>query len=78
MSQQRPASHSLVAYAKELPIQSTEDAYGRLNLVMDLLNHARSNLGSNATVIPVLQTFNVLLEADALEDLVGHDEGLKT
>lgn len=76
--QQRFASASLVTYVKGLPLESTADSYGRADLVTYLLDHAKSSLGSNTIVIPVLQTFNLLLEADALEDLADHEGGLKT
>ena len=40
------------------------------------MEKAKSNLGSNNNVIPILQTFNVLLEADALTSLGDDEEGL--
>ncbi|KAJ6512250.1 TBCD protein [Mycena vitilis] len=79
-STQRPVGLSLVGYSKSLPLSAKEDAdtglgYNLVALARDLLNRARANLSSNGVVIPILQTFNVLLEADSLrrltEDLQG-------
>lgn len=70
-------SQSLVAYAQTLPVHSADSEYDLCGLASDLLVQVKGNLGSNNTVIPVLQTFNVLLEADALEPLFDDAEGLK-
>ena len=75
--QQRPVSQSLVAYAQTLPIESVNGGYDLRGLASDLLAQVRGNLTSNNIVIPVLQTFNVLFEADAFEALFDNTEGIK-
>ncbi|EIW80977.1 ARM repeat-containing protein [Coniophora puteana RWD-64-598 SS2] len=74
---QRPASASLVTYAQNLPLSRTEIAYSLSELSVDLLGLAQCNLSSNTVVLPVLQTYNVLLEADALGRLATLPEGLQ-
>jgi hypothetical protein len=46
-------------------------------LVADLIAGAKSNLSSNANVIPVLQALNALLEGDAMEGLCDSEDGIK-
>jgi len=46
-------------------------------LVADLIAGAKSNLSSNANVIPVLQALNALLEGDAMERLCDSEDGIK-
>lgn len=76
--QRAPVSSSLVAYARALPIQSDHSSsYGLTDFVLDLINHAKSNITSNAIVVPVLQTFNILVEGDALNRLDDNDKGLR-
>ena len=75
--QQRPMSQALVTYARTLPAARREEGYDLRSLAADLLAQVRGNLASNNVVIPVLQTFNVLLEADAFEELYDDSEGLK-
>lgn len=71
-------SISLVEYALTLPVScKDETGYDLRCLVQDLVKRTTGNLSSNNTVIPILQTFNVLLEADALESLYEDEEGLK-
>ncbi|KAF8133796.1 TBCD protein [Boletus edulis] len=65
-STQRPASSSLANYTKTLPL--TEFA-------SDLVGLAESNLTSNNVVIPVLQTFNLLFEENALLSLSESERG---
>ncbi|KAH7885271.1 tubulin folding cofactor D C terminal-domain-containing protein [Phlebopus sp. FC_14] len=65
----RPASSSLVAYAHALPLCSSASEYSLSDLTSDLINYAQTNLASNNIVVPVLQTFNLLLEADILARL---------
>lgn len=50
--------------------------YDLRGLARDLIAQASSNLSANNIVVPVLQTVNVLLEADALERLSEDPEGL--
>ena len=57
--------------------RGAEGEYSLRGLAADLLTQVRGNLAANNIVIPVLQTFSVLLEADAFEPLFGDDEGLK-
>jgi hypothetical protein len=59
----------MVAYARSLPPSTSGAAYDLVGLVDDLLAHAKLHITSNSVMVPVLQTFNVLLEADALETL---------
>ncbi|KAI6099571.1 TBCD protein [Pisolithus croceorrhizus] len=54
-STQRPASSSLAAYVRTLPA----------SLAQDLIEYGLKHLTSNNVVVPVLQTFNMLLEGDA-------------
>jgi hypothetical protein len=42
---------------------------------MDLLDYIRSRMSMNNVVIPTLQAFNALLEAEALEDVTSHPSG---
>lgn len=62
-------STSLVAHIKSLPIESSDGSYDLVTFVNDLKDHARANWSSNTVVMPVLQTFNVLLEGGALVGL---------
>ncbi|KAH9922790.1 ARM repeat-containing protein [Epithele typhae] len=78
-STQRPVTSALVGWASKLPVATYEpDRYDLRGLVRDLLAQAMVNTASNAAVIPVIQTFNVLLEADVFEELQHDVEGLKT
>ncbi|KAI0699071.1 TBCD protein [Cytidiella melzeri] len=83
-STQRPVSASLVAYAQSLPAGSGHDSngtagsYDLCKLAADLLAQAKRNLSSNSVVIPVLQTFNVLLDADVFEALGEDPDGMKS
>lgn len=63
-------------YSKVLPLAvDPEVGYSLAGLTSDLLGHARANLSINSVVIPVLQTFNVLLEAGALRRLPEDFQG---
>lgn len=77
IQQQRPLAISLVSYAQSLPITEEGGEYDLNTLVEDLLDHAKTHLTSNAVVVPVLKTFNVLLEADALMRLSLDSRGVK-
>ena len=69
---------ALVNYALQLPIVTDlSDHYDQRGLAHDLLAQAQKSVTSNNVVIPVLQTFNVLLEADVFENLPQDPEGLK-
>ena len=68
-----------MTWALKIPITTTEpDCYDLRGLARDLLAKALQNIGSNNVVVPVLQAFNVLLEADVFEKLPQNPEGLKT
>jgi len=56
---------------------SAPSGYDLATLVSDLIAHARSHLTQNAIVIPVLQTFNILIGGDALDRLSKDSEGLQ-
>ena len=51
--------------------------YDLCQLVKDLLHQAQSHMTSNAVVIPVLQTFTALFEADVLLRLSHSPEGFE-
>lgn len=51
--------------------------YDLCRLAADLLVQAKRNLASNGIVIPILQTFNILLDADVFEELEEDPNGLK-
>ena len=73
-------SQSLVAYVQSLPAEREDEdgaGYDLRGLAVDLLAQVRGALANNSVVVPVLQTFGVLLEADALEGLYEHVDGLK-
>ncbi|KAG6841983.1 hypothetical protein C0991_004474 [Blastosporella zonata] len=77
-STHRPLAASIVSYAKSLPVVNEHVGYDLNTLVNDLVTQAKSNLTSNANVIPVLQTFTVLLEGEALASLCGDPRGLES
>lgn len=75
--QQRPVTRSLVTYAQSLPLVATPSTrYDLCGLAKDLLAPAAQNLSANNVVVPILQTFNVLLEADAFDPLPEQPSGL--
>ncbi|KAI9058356.1 TBCD protein [Trametes sanguinea] len=77
-STQRPVASALVNYALQLPVTTSErDRYDQRRLVRDLVNQAQRNATSNNVVVPILQTVNVLLEADVFESLPQDTEGLQ-
>ena len=76
--QRGPVSSSLVTFARTLPLNSVEvSGYSLISIVGDLATRAKSNMTSNAIVIPVLQTLNILLEGDVLDCLVDDKKGLE-
>jgi len=78
-STQRPVANSLVKFAQGLPLScSPTSPYSLIELVNDLINHAKSNMTSNTVVVPVFQTFTILLEADALRQLPQDPLGLQS
>jgi Tubulin folding cofactor D C terminal len=48
-----------------------------ITFVRDLIAHAKSHLTQNAIVIPIIQSFNILIGGDALDRLYEDQEGLK-
>ena len=68
-------SSNLVGFVQEL---SPEDGvYPQVNLAGDLVELLKQNFSNNNTFIPLLQTFNVLLEGGALDSLNGNAQGEK-
>lgn len=75
--QYRPLAASLISYVKSLQITSEIKGYDLQTLTEDLISQAKSNLTSNVIVLPVLQTFNVLLEGDALTKIFDDHVGCR-
>ena len=76
--QQRPVADNLVKFSQGLPlVKDQTSTYSLSELVVDLIDYARSNMTANAIVVPVFQTFNVLLEADVLRQLPNEVSGLR-
>ncbi|KAF8158379.1 TBCD protein [Crassisporium funariophilum] len=76
---QRPVGNSLVQFAKRLPLAPcSTTGYSLLELVVDLIGHAKAHMTSNAVVLPVFQTFNLLLEADVLRQLPNEQLGMQS
>ena len=68
---------NLVKFAQGLPlVKDQTSTYSLSELVVDLIDHAKSNMTSNAIVVPVFQTLNILLEADVLRQLSNEVSGL--
>ena len=78
MEQQRPVADNLVNFAQDLPLEKDQTStYSLCELVVDLIDHAKSNITANAIIVPVFQTFSVLLEADVLRQLPNEVSGLR-
>lgn len=75
-STQRPVAASLVAYVRSLPASADQTVYDVNSLVEDLVDKVKSHITSNSVVVPILQTFNVLLEGDALSRLSDNTRGI--
>ncbi|TRM60520.1 armadillo-type protein [Schizophyllum amplum] len=69
----RPMGEALAGYAATLPVSSTEDeqAYSLPDLLQDVLDHGQANFTSNLVFVPVLQTFNVLVGSEKLQDALS-------
>jgi len=66
-----------VQFAQALPsVGSATLPYSLLQLIADLIQHAKSNMTSNTIVIPVFQAFNVLFDDGALNPAVEQVAGL--
>ncbi|KAI0044399.1 TBCD protein [Auriscalpium vulgare] len=77
-STQLPVTNSLIAFVRSLPVSSPDGAaYDMVAFVEFAVDQAKSQLGLNSKVIPVLQLFNLLLEADALQNLAEDEAGIK-
>jgi len=75
-STQRPAATSLAGYTKKLRLTGvSEEQYSLSEFASDLVGLVRSNRASNNVVIPVLHTFNMLFEEDALASLSECERG---
>lgn len=67
----------MITYAKSLPVYLPAlSDYDLVSFVGDIIRHVKSNLKSNAVVIPVLQTFNILIVGDALDRLSEESSGI--
>ncbi|GBE84936.1 TBCD protein [Sparassis crispa] len=76
-STQRPVSSGLVTYANALPVAMTaRDTYDLCGFARDLVAQAQRNVTSNTRLIPVLQTVNILLEANVFDRLGSDSAGL--
>ncbi|EDR13279.1 uncharacterized protein LACBIDRAFT_322818 [Laccaria bicolor S238N-H82] len=77
-STRRPIAKSLVDYIEELPVSSdSTNSFSLLDLVNGLIERIKPNLSSNTIVVPILQTFEVLLEADGLRRLSDKPQGVE-
>ena len=68
-------SSSLVNFVQELAPEA--GVYPQVSLARDLVGQLKHNFSNNNVFIPLLQTFNVLLEGSALDSLIGNAEGEK-
>ena len=75
LRQHKPVSSSLVGFVQELLPET--GVYPQVNLAGDLVEQLKQNFSNNNTFIPLLQTFNVLLEGGALDSLNGNAKGEK-
>jgi hypothetical protein len=75
--QQRPVAASLVTYVRSLPVSPGQAGYDINSLVDDLVSNLKAHVTSNVVVVPILQTFNLLLEGDALHQLSDDPRGIE-
>ena len=68
-------SSSLVGFVQGLLPEA--GVYPQVNLAGDLVEQLKQNFPNNNVFIPLLQTFNVLLEGGALDSLNGNAQGEK-
>lgn len=68
---------SLVSYVGSLPVSVVHGAYDATSLVEDLLDDVKAHVTSNLIVVPILQTFNLLLEGGALNGLSDSFRGIE-
>ncbi|KAL1689403.1 armadillo-type protein [Schizophyllum commune] len=68
----RPMGESIAVYAASLPVTPKDDSpYSLSELLQDVLDHGKAHFTSNMVFVPVLQTFNVLLSAEKLQDALS-------
>jgi len=65
----------LVGFVQELTPEG--GVYPQVNLAGDLVEQLKQNFSNNNIFIPLLQTFNALLEGGALDSLNGNANGEK-
>jgi tubulin-specific chaperone D len=70
-------SRALVGYVKTLPLAVEGDTYDLLTFLDDLLGRITANAGSNKVVLPIFQTFHLLLEEGCLTPVADDEGGLK-
>jgi tubulin-specific chaperone D len=76
--QRRPLAAALVAYVESIPVISLQsDEYSMSDLLEDITKYAKTSATSNSVFIPILQTFNILLEADAVRKCQELDTVMK-
>ena len=66
-----------MAYVRSLLATADQTGYDVNTLVEDLNDKIRAQVTSNLVVVPILQTFNVLLAGDALYRLSDDSRGIK-
>ncbi|KAG2010206.1 TBCD protein [Coprinopsis cinerea AmutBmut pab1-1] len=76
-STQKEMSKALANYTKNLPLVADGGGYDLVSLLDDLLGRVFANSGSNKIVLPIFQTFNVLLDEECLEPLSEDERGRK-
>ncbi|TFK74799.1 TBCD protein [Pluteus cervinus] len=76
-SVQVPVRDSISTYVEGLPLlEHDETGCTVKTLVEELLDRAKPNFTSNTIFIPIIQTFNILVETQALRNLTTHSDGL--
>ncbi|KAI5896933.1 ARM repeat-containing protein [Schizophyllum commune H4-8] len=68
----RPMGESLAGYAASLPVTPKDSVpYSLYELLQDVLDHGKAHFTSNMVFVPVLQTLNVLLSSEKLQDALS-------
>lgn len=68
-------SSSLVGFVQELAPET--GVYPQVDLTGDLVKQLKQNFSNNNIFVPLLQTFEVLLESGAFDSLNGNAKGEK-
>ena len=69
---------NLVAYIENLPAVARQSAAFDVLTFMECLTRlGKENFSNNHIIVPVFQTFNALLESDAMGNLPQHSTGLR-